>query len=173
MAMCLLCHSAFYCLHCFNESSKTKDGEKEKSSIPLVIWASILYLKQKTRRNDDSSESKASSSATAVGIEMKEVPETEALCPGVSSPKPEDKGKHSTCKFCTLCKSKFCRSFLSAIIWLIFFFFDGRYVACACSDWGGMHTVTDSLIWCKQTENDTMVFQKKTHQVHHHISGKF
>lgn len=128
-----------------DKSPNTEDGEKEK-----------------TRRNEDNSESKACGSATAVGIEMKEVPENEALCPGVSSPTPEGKGNDRTPKFCTLCRYKTCHSLLIAFIWLIFVLLDGRYVSCACSYWEGKYTVTDSFIWCEPTGNDTMVFKMKT-----------
>ncbi|XP_060719168.1 uncharacterized protein LOC132841026 [Tachysurus vachellii] len=66
--------------------------------------------------------------------------------------KPEDKVMkgNSTC-------NKVLYSFLTSFIWLFLFFFDGNYVACACSHWGGEYTETGALKWCKPKGNETEV----------------
>ncbi|KAK3508957.1 hypothetical protein QTP70_015370, partial [Hemibagrus guttatus] len=56
-------------------------------------------------------------------------------------------------------KSKVLYSLLTGFIWLFFFFIDGRYVACACSHWGGEHTETGALKWCKPKGNETEVLK--------------
>ncbi|KAG7314329.1 hypothetical protein KOW79_021632 [Hemibagrus wyckioides] len=50
---------------------------------------------------------------------------------------------------------------LSGFIWLFLFFMDGRYVACACSRWGGEYTETGALLWCKPKGNETEVFKRQ------------
>lgn len=55
-------------------------------------------------------------------------------------------------------------SILTATVWLFVFFFDGRYLACLCSDWKGVYTKTDPLgivRWCKPTGNETSVFESQ------------
>ncbi|GAA6083952.1 calcium homeostasis modulator protein 6-like [Tachysurus ichikawai] len=49
-------------------------------------------------------------------------------------------------------------SSLTASVWLLLFFFDGGYVACAASGWEGVYTQPDKLgivRWCKPTGNET------------------
>lgn len=57
-------------------------------------------------------------------------------------------------------------SLLIAFIWLFLFFFDGRYVSCACSRWGGEYTESGLLKWCRPTGNDTLVLmrEQETHR---------
>lgn len=79
---------------------------------------------------------------------------------------------------------------LIAFIWLFLFFFDGRYVACAFSHWGGEYTETTTIKWCKPKGDETEVLecqqetqkwiaisqvslnykQQKTHTKHIHYS---
>ncbi|KAK3526873.1 hypothetical protein QTP86_000838 [Hemibagrus guttatus] len=76
--------------------------------------------------------------------------------------KPED----TVMKGNSVC-SKVLYSFLISFIWLFLFFFDGRYMACACSYWDGEYTETDSLKWCKPKGNESEVFkrQKETERI--------
>ncbi|XP_060768413.1 uncharacterized protein LOC132875564 isoform X2 [Neoarius graeffei] len=49
-------------------------------------------------------------------------------------------------------------SILAVLIWLSLFFTDGRYLACAWSDWDGVLTKSDTFgigKWCKPTGNET------------------
>ncbi|KAF5889300.1 protein FAM26F-like, partial [Clarias magur] len=48
-----------------------------------------------------------------------------------------------------------------ALIWLFLFLFDGRYIACARSHWGGQYTDTGTMKWCKPTGNETLMFESQ------------
>ncbi|XP_034158319.2 uncharacterized protein LOC117596783 [Pangasianodon hypophthalmus] len=55
-------------------------------------------------------------------------------------------------------------SVLTVPIWLSLFFFDGRYVACAGSDWEAVYTKSNTLgnvNWCKPTGNETSVLESQ------------
>ncbi len=43
---------------------------------------------------------------------------------------------------------------ISPAIWVIILLLDGEYVACAMTDWNGVHVFDDELnkLWCKPTE---------------------
>lgn len=58
-------------------------------------------------------------------------------------------------------KNKVLYSLLTGLIWLFFFFIDGRYVACAGSHWGGEYTETGALKWCKPKGNETEVLKRQ------------
>lgn len=60
----------------------------------------------------------------------------------------------------SLCK-KIRFSALVALIWLFFFFIDGRYSACVFSHWGGQYTDTGTMKWCKPTGNETLMFESQ------------
>lgn len=71
-------------------------------------------------------------------------------------PKPEDK----VMKGNSVC-SKVLYSLLISFIWLFLFFFDGQYVACACSYWGGEYTETGAQKWCRPKGNETEAFERQ------------
>ncbi|XP_053086393.1 uncharacterized protein LOC128317597 [Pangasianodon hypophthalmus] len=51
---------------------------------------------------------------------------------------------------------------LTVPIWLSICLFDGRYLACALSDWGGVYTKSDTLDnvnWCKPPGNEPSVLK--------------
>lgn len=53
---------------------------------------------------------------------------------------------------------------LMTAVWLFLFFVDGRYLACALSDWEGVYAKNDTLgieKWCKPTGNKTSVFESQ------------
>ncbi|KAG7314328.1 hypothetical protein KOW79_021631 [Hemibagrus wyckioides] len=70
--------------------------------------------------------------------------------------KPEDKVMNGN----SVC-SKVLYSLLISFIWLFLFFFDGQYMACACSRWGGEYTETGALKWCKPKGNESEVFKRQ------------
>lgn len=58
------------------------------------------------------------------------------------------------------CVSKCLVFILTVTIWPILFFVDGRHLACACSNWGGVYTYDNAMgnvKWCKPTGNETSV----------------
>ncbi|KAI5089669.1 protein FAM26F-like [Silurus meridionalis] len=55
-------------------------------------------------------------------------------------------------------------SIFACVIWLCIFLLDGRYLACACSDWEGVYAKNESLMilkWCKPTGNKTSVLESQ------------
>lgn len=60
--------------------------------------------------------------------------------------------------------NKFLYSSLITSVWLFFFFADGRYLACACSDLEGVYAKSDTFgieKWCKPTGNETSVLKSQ------------
>ncbi|XP_053086392.1 uncharacterized protein LOC128317596 [Pangasianodon hypophthalmus] len=61
-------------------------------------------------------------------------------------------------------RNKFLYSALVTFIWLFLLFIDGRYLACACSNWEGSYTKSDTLgnaKWCKPTGNETSLIESQ------------
>ncbi|KAG7314326.1 hypothetical protein KOW79_021629 [Hemibagrus wyckioides] len=55
-------------------------------------------------------------------------------------------------------------SLLNILTWLSLFFLDGRYLACAYSNWKGVYTKSDTLgieKWCKPTGNETSEYRSQ------------
>ncbi|KAI5630307.1 hypothetical protein C0J50_10174, partial [Silurus asotus] len=60
---------------------------------------------------------------------------------------------------------RFLYAFLTALTWLSIILIDGRYCACAYSDWEGLYTTYDTFgKWCKPTGNNIseVTCQKRT-----------
>lgn len=54
-------------------------------------------------------------------------------------------------------------SVLSVMVWVSFFFIDGRYVACGWSDWEAVYIKSETygiVKWCKPTGNETSELEK-------------
>ncbi|KAK2816706.1 hypothetical protein Q7C36_022977 [Tachysurus vachellii] len=76
---------------------------------------------------------------------------------------PETQDEVLDCK--SICKlQRVVPSFLCALTWLCLFFLDGRYLACAYSNWESVYAKSDTswiMHWCKPTGNNTLVLEKQ------------
>ncbi|XP_060719548.1 uncharacterized protein LOC132841276 [Tachysurus vachellii] len=129
-----------YTLCNLEESSVTEGGGKEDESKRKVSSSTDTSTKPEARRRDD-----VPAEPENRGTEDVRENTTRSF-----AEKSEEVKSSCTCE-------KFHYSLLISSIWLFFFFVDGHYVACACSDWGGEYTVTGALQWCKPKGNETEV----------------